>query len=182
MALQDELKKVGELFLFHEKISSDVSRRNTTMYAVGFIVATSLLSFLLSLYLPLPKPSPLFVIFLPVIALGITWLSAAIFHACALLFKGVGSITGLFRVFGYLSWIGILQTSSSYVGLWMPFLDMVISFLVGAYSAVLTIYAIKNVEGLSWAKAIAVLFIPLAVFVLFALFLMYELAANYPVV
>ncbi len=181
MTLQDELKKVGELFLFQEKIYGDVSRRNTTTYAIGFIVATSLLSVLLALSLPLPKPSPLFVIFLPVIALGITWLSAAIFHACALLFKGVGSITNLFRVFGYLSWIGILQVLGSYIELWVPFLDMVVSSLVGLYSMALTISAIKAVEGLSWAKAIAVLFIPLAVFVLFALFLLYELAASYPV-
>jgi len=115
-------------------------------------------------------------------ALGITWLSAAIFHACALLFKGVGSITGLFRVFGYLSWIGILQSISSNIELWMPSLEMFVTSLVGVYSMIVTVYAIKTIEGLSWGKAIAVLIIPLAVFILFALFLIYELAANYPVV
>src|SRR3989338_11141574 len=119
MTIIDELQNIWSLLLFKSKTYSQVAKsKEAIYYAFGFVILFPILAFLLNMYLSelkLPFSIWYYLLFVVIMAPILSLLSSAVFHAVALLFKGTGSVLGLFKVMGYFAWLGILSTLFTYI-------------------------------------------------------------------
>lgn len=180
--LREELQNAWKVIIFDQKAILDVAKRNTTKYAIGFLIVSSLLSALLLFSAPELLFSPISplqrLVMAPVVFLVMTFVISSLFHGSALLWKGSGSIMGIFRFSGYVTWVSVMQTLLLYLG-YVPLLELLarqlspetfpfsiidIAFMI--YSLCFYTYAISIVENISRGKAVLVWLIPFIVFLL----------------
>ena len=190
MTIIDELQNIWSLLLFKSKTYSQVAKsKEAIYYAFGFVILFPILAFLLNMYLSelkLPFSIWYYLLFVVIMAPILSLLLSAVFHAVALLFKGTGSVLGLFKVMGYFAWLGILSTLFTYIdtsifgaeavnNLYAPF-----SIILSIYSVFLNVYIIKEVENLSVGRAISVFLIPIISFIILSLALIFWLMTILP--
>ncbi|MBI4441493.1 hypothetical protein HY639_04965 [Candidatus Woesearchaeota archaeon] len=177
MSLLDELRSVGSILLLDRKEINRVAKQHdATYYAISFFIVIGLAVAGLNLWLFPPTelmlPLPYLLVVIAVIVLLFELLASVIFHVTALLFKGSGTILGLFRIFGYLTWlrIGYFVVSLPEFMRVLPSPDLplwsIIALLVNSFY---TVYAVRTVEDLSTSRALLVYVLPIIVFGAFAL-------------
>ncbi len=200
MTLIDELRTAWSVMFFSQKAITDVAKRSeTTQYALWFLTASSMFVFFLTIFSPQSVIKSENIPILTAVIVAIigsvlfAFIISSILHGVALLFKGTGKVLGLFRVFGYVTFVSVIQSALAYLSYVpyaklltiqllksMPFTVIDIVFLV--YAMVFYTYAISVLESVQKWKATLIWIIPLLIFSgLYALLLLALAALTSPV-
>ena len=126
-------------------------------------------------------------ILIPILATASLFIAAGIYHLVViLLVKPAGSgYAATFRAIAYpsvLSLVTIVTTILSLIPILGPILGFLISLLVGVAAVVLNVLGVRELHATTTGKAVAVVLIPVAVFIILAIILSAVLIAIFAAV